>query len=238
MKWPGDPIRARLVKRYKRFLADFVLEDGQTVTAHCANTGSMKTCLADDAPSILTFHDNPKRKLKYSWHALEMPDGWVGINTAMANGLVVEAIENGTVTELAGYATLRTERKYGTSSRIDILLSDSNRPDCYVEVKNATLLLEEEVVAFPDAVTTRGLKHLRELMAMVEQGHRSVLMFCVQRASGSKVVPADAFDPEYGKTLRQAVAAGVEVLAYQADFGEEGVRLVRSLPVDLTEPSC
>jgi len=235
MKWPGDPIQARLIKRYKRFLADFTLEGGETVTAHCANTGSMKTCLMDDAPSILTYHDNPKRKLKYSWQALEMPDGWVGINTAMANGLVVEAISNGTVTELAGYATLKTERKYGTSSRIDILLSDSNRPDCYVEVKNATLLLEEGVVAFPDAVTTRGTKHLRELMEMVVEGHRAVLFFCVQRASASRVVPADAFDPEYGRTLREAVLAGVEVMAYQADFKEKGVDLVRSLPVDLGE---
>jgi len=233
MKWPGPVHQATLLKRYKRFLADFRLGDGEVVTAHCANTGSMKTCLTDDAPSILTRHHDPKRKLKWTWQALRMPDGWVGINTSLANALVGEAIEAGTVTELAGYETLLPERKYGQGSRIDWLLRAKGRPDCYVEVKNTTLLVGDGIAAFPDAVTKRGAKHLEELISVSESGDRAVLFFCVQRTSALEVRPADDYDPAYGRLLREAVDRGVEVIAYLAAIDLAGVSLVRRLPVEL-----
>ena len=169
MKWPGPLVHARLIKRYKRFLADFRLEDDTVITAHCANTGSMVTCLHEDALCRLTFHDDPKRKLAYSWQAIRMPDGWVGINTALPNRLVVEAITNGVISELRNYDRIETEKKYGERSRIDILLRADAQPDCYVEVKNVTLLLDEGLAGFPDAVTQRGTKHLNELMS-IQQG--------------------------------------------------------------------
>lgn len=233
MKWPGEIIEAQLIKRYKRFLADFRLPDGSLITAHCANTGSMKTCTAPDALCWLTFHDNPKRKLKYSWQAICLDDGWVGINTALANHLVHEAIDAGLVESLQGYQKIRPEQKYGSGSRIDLLLQAEGRASCYVEVKNVTLLLSDRVVGFPDAVSSRATKHLSELTLMVEQGERSVLFYCVQRASARRVTVAESFDPTYAKALRKAVAAGVEVLAWQAQFSKDGVTLVRPLPVTL-----
>ena len=232
MNWPAPLLEARFLKRYKRFFADFALPDGRVVTAHCANTGSMKTCMLEGAPSWLTHHGDPRRKLAYSWQAVRMPDGWVGINTALANTLVVEAIQNGTVSQLQGFHELQTEQKYGTRSRVDILLKGGG-PDCYVEVKNVTLQLDPGLAGFPDAVTERGTKHVRELCAMLEAGHRAVLFFCVQRASARKVAPADRFDPVYGAALREAVAKGLEVYAYRADFQKEGIALRAPLAIEL-----
>ena len=233
MNWPENTLEALFEKRYKRFFADFRLEDGTTVIAHCPNTGTMKTCLRKDARALITHVDNPKRKLQYTWQAVEMPDGWVGINTGLANRLVVEAIETDRIPELAGYAELRTEQKYGNGSRIDILLRDQDQPDCYVEVMNTTLLLDEGIAAFPDAVTTRGAKHLEELERVAAGGDRAVLFFCVQRCSAREVHPADQFDAEYGRILRRVVGNGVEVLAYRADIDAGGVTLVEALEVVL-----
>lgn len=224
---------AIFLKRYKRFLADFRLENGNILTAHCANTGSMLTCMSSGALAWLTFHDDPKRKLKYSWQAIRMPDGWVGINTGLANRLVKEAILNGTIRELQGYAQIKPEQKYGKGSRIDLLLRGDGRPDCYVEVKNVTLLLHEGVVAFPDAVTRRGTKHLLELIEVRRRGGRAVLLYCVQRESARKVVPAETHDPDYARTLREAVAAGVEVYGYRAVFKKTGIALESRLPLEL-----
>jgi len=222
-----------LIKRYKRFLADFRLEDGTVITAHCANTGSMRTCMEEGAPGWLTYHDNPKRKLKYSWQACHMPDGWVGINTAMANGLVEEAIMEGVIGELQNYSILEREKKYGNRSRIDILLRDEGRASCYVEVKNVTLLLEEGVAAFPDAVTQRGAKHLEELVAVVERGERAVLLYCVQRQSAAKVVPAREYDPHYAATLEMAMSRGVEVYAYGVTHSLSGLSVTHPLPLEI-----
>lgn len=233
MKWPAPIVKGELIKRYKRFLADFRLEDGTVITAHCANTGSMRTCMAEGAIGWLTFHDNPKRKLKYSWQACVMPDGWVGVNTAMANGLVEEAVKNGTITQLQNYSTLEREKKYGNGSRIDILLRDEDRPSCYVEVKSVTLLHEEGVASFPDAVTQRGAKHLEELIAVVERGERAVLLYCVQRQSARKVVPAREQDPHYAETLEKAVSRGVEVYAYGATPDLTEVVLSHEIPVEI-----
>ncbi len=233
MKWPGSLVKGRLLKRYKRFLADVALPDGTVVVAHCANTGSMKTCMDVDIPVWLTHTDSKTRKLKYSWQIAFMPDGWVGINTGLANRLVVEAIQSGVIPALDGYGELRTEQKYGENSRIDILLRDEQRPDCYVEVKNVTLLLEDGIAGFPDAVTKRGLKHLGELTKLVVQGRRAVLLYCVQRESATVVKPAAQFDPDYAAALKHAAAHGVDVLAYRAQLSEDGLELTTAIPVEL-----
>jgi sugar fermentation stimulation protein A len=231
MKWPGPLQEGVLVKRYKRFLADFHDREGQPQTAHCANTGSMKTCWQADAPIWISHHPDPKRKLKYTLQAVQMDDGWVGVNTGIANALVAEAIETGVIEELAGYDHIKREQKYGDNSRIDLLLTHADKPDCYVEVKNVTLLVGSGEMAFPDAVTKRGTKHLQELAQVVASGKRAVLLFCVQRQSATTVRAAHEYDPEYAKTLAEVVAAGVEVYAYRADLAMDQVRLTCKLSV-------
>ncbi len=234
MQWPGPLVRANLLKRYKRFLADFRLESGEVVTAHCANTGSMVTCLADGAPSLLTLSDDPKRKLRYSWQAIQLADGWVGINTALANALVAEALSLQCIPELRGYPEVLREQRYGHKSRVDFLLRGGTRPDCHLEVKNVTLLLGPGVVGFPDAVTVRGQKHLSELTEVVAQGGRAVLFYCVQRQSAERLAPAEGFDPAYAQALRAAVAAGVEVIAWTTQFSDHELCLSRPIPVTLS----
>jgi len=231
MRWPGPLLEATFIQRYKRFFADFSQAAGHVVTAHCANTGSMRTCMAEGARAWLTRHEEPKRKLPYSWQAIAMPDGWVGINTSLANALVREAIVSGTISELAGYSEIAAERKYGERSRVDLLLSAPGRRTCFVEVKNVTLLLEPGVAAFPDAVTARGRRHLEELAAMCDSHHRAVLIYCVQRESARTVAPARAFDPAYADALAAAVARGLEVFAYRAAFHRDGPILTEPLPL-------
>lgn len=222
----------KLIQRYKRFLADVELDNGEVVTAHCPNSGSMMGCNEPGSPVLLSKSDKPSRKLAYTWELIRVKGNWVGINTGYPNRLVKEAIENGVAKELQHYDAIRQEVKYGENSRIDLLLEN---PDsrCYVEVKNVTLV-ENEAALFPDAVTTRGQKHLRELMNMIKAGHRSVIFYVVQRADARWVGPADAIDPEYGRLLRMAVNEGVEALAYQAELSPERIFLIRSLPVILT----
>ena len=232
MRFPTPLIGGRLIRRYKRFLADVELEDGSKVTAHTANTGSMAGCAEPGSRVWLSDSGNPKRKYPLSWELVEA-DGetLVGINTALPNRLVKEAVEGGVVASLDGFSNLRTEVRYGSErSRIDLLLEDERAGRCYIEVKNVTLV-EEGIAYFPDAVSERGAKHLRELMGVVEQGDRGVIFFCVQRGDAREVRPADRIDPRYGETLRQALAAGVEALAYRAEVSPEGVDLVTPLPV-------
>ncbi|QIR13647.1 DNA/RNA nuclease SfsA [Shewanella aestuarii] len=206
----------RLIKRYKRFLTDITLDDGTEITIHCANTGSMKNCLYPGETVWFSTSDNAKRKYPHTFELMQTDDGhFIGINTGRANALAEEAINNGLINELSGYDTLQREVKYGEeNSRIDILLTSQDRPKCYIEVKSCTLL-EDGIGYFPDAVTTRGQKHLRELMQMVQQGHRAVLMFVVQHSGISLVKPAEHIDSEYADLLKQAVEQGVEVLAYK-----------------------
>ena len=232
MKFAQKLVNGTLVRRYKRFLADVELDDGKIVTAHTANTGSMRGCCEPGSPVWLSQSDNPKRKYSLTWEIVDVGDDTlVGINTGLPNQLVVEAIENGTIKELQGYAQLRREVRYGEEkSRIDILLEDKNHSACYVEVKNVTLV-EQGRAFFPDAVSSRGSKHLRELIAMCKSGHRGVIFFCVQRGDASDVAPADDIDPEYGKTLREALANGVEALAYRAQVSPEEIKLKTRLPV-------
>lgn len=225
----------RLIKRYKRFLADVKLAGGEVITAHCANTGPMTGCAEPDSAVLLSKSDNPNRKLQYSWELIKVGRIWVGINTARPNAIVEDAIQSGLVPELRGYETLRREVKYGREgkSRIDILLEDNTRGRCWVEVKNTTLLAEPGVARFPDAVTTRGQKHLQELTDMAKAGDRAVIFFLVNRADADKMGPADEIDPVYGKLLRKAVSAGVEALAYQVRNTRKGAKIERSLPVVL-----
>lgn len=237
MEYQGKLRPATLLRRYKRFLADIRLPSGEEVTIHCPNTGSMKNCVLEESPCWYSESDNPKRKYSYTWELATTPGGYfAGINTGLANKLVKEAIENDVVKELRGYENLKAEVKYGQErSRIDFLLSSHGKPDCYIEVKSVTLHMGEGQGLFPDAVSDRGAKHLRELITMVEEGNRAVLLFCVQHSAIERVAPADEIDPIYGNTLREAVDKGVEVLAYRAYFSIEQncqeVTLVDTIPV-------
>lgn len=234
MKFPTPLIQGRLVKRYKRFLADIALPDGEFITAHCPNTGSMKRCQQENAKVWLSRSDNPKRKYAYTWELVEVDERYLAcINTGYPNKLVGEAIRQGAVVELSGYATQKAEVKYGEKSRIDWLLTGENGESCYVEVKNVTLLEEDGHGYFPDAVTDRGRKHLLELVSMVAAGHRAVLFFCVSHTGIHAVSPAAHIDAKYAETLKQVMAQGVEVLAYAVDISTESMQISHSLPVTL-----
>lgn len=235
MKFPQPLIEGRLIKRYKRFLLDVELFNGEILTAHTSNTGSMTGCSEPGSRVWLSCSDNPKRKYPHTWEIVEVAPGVsCGINTLLSNHLVAEAIESGVVSELSGYSTIRKEVNYGQErSRIDLLLEadeEKKIPPCYVEVKNVTLA-NEGAAYFPDAVTVRGTKHLRELMHMVESGARAAVFFCVQRTDCAEFKPADDIDQVYGKTLREAMAAGVEALAYQTKVEPGEIRILKRIPV-------
>ncbi|MDN2480276.1 DNA/RNA nuclease SfsA [Vibrio agarivorans] len=233
MKFDPKLESATLIKRYKRFLADITLPDGSMRTIHCANTGAMTGC-ADEGDTVwFSTSDNPKRKYPNSWELTQKPNGNViAINTIRANQLAVEAINNGVITELQGYETLRTEVKYGQeSSKIDILLEDNQRPSCYIEVKSVTLLDSEQNGQgyFPDAVTTRGQKHLRELIEVANSGQRAVLLFTILHSGIEKVSAAHHIDAKYDYLLKQAQAAGVEVLCYKAQLSPQTIQLQKAI---------
>lgn len=233
MEFKAPLVEATLLRRYKRFLADVRLGDGEVVTVHTANTGSMLGCAEPGSRVWLSRSANTGRKYPYSWEITETAEGvQVGINTALPNALVKEAIQTGVIGELQGYQSLRAEVPFGAEgSRIDWLLEDGgDRAACYVEVKNVTAAVADMAI-FPDAVSARGAKHLRELMGVVTKGQRGVLCFCVQRGDVAAVRPADEIDAVYGKTLRQALYAGVEVIAYQAAVSIREIVLRCSLPV-------
>jgi sugar fermentation stimulation protein A len=226
---PQPLYHGTLIRRYQRFLADVELDDGTRVTAHTPNTGSMKGCAVPGSRVVLSMSPNPGRKYPYTWELVESAGFWAGINTRYPNLLAKEGILDGTVAELAGYDRLREEVPYGTGSRIDLLL-EGPMGRSYVEVKNVTLV-EDGRALFPDAVTARGLKHLRELMEVVAAGSRGVNLFVVQRGDGDHVAPADLIDPCYGAGLREAAAHGVELLAYRAQVTLTEIRLTERLPV-------
>ena len=209
--------KATLVKRYKRFLADVILADGTETTMHVANTGAMSGCAEPGDGVWYSTSDNPKRKYSYSWELTQTSFGqMICVNTIRANQLVEEAINNNLIAELAGYDTLQREVKYGSeNSKIDFLLSNGEQADAYVEVKSATLL-DNNQGYFPDAVTARGQKHLRELMEVAQSGKRAVLLFAVLHSGIESVKPASHIDKKYGELIQQAVNSGVEIIAYQA----------------------
>jgi sugar fermentation stimulation protein A len=236
MKFDTPLIEGRLVQRYKRFFADVRLANGDTVVAHCANSGSMLSVKETGARVWISPARNPERKLRYTWEMIEVNGAMVGINTAHPNRIVAEAIAAGEIPELAGYATLTRERKYGRNSRIDILLEDPARPACYVEVKNVSLRRGGEVhcpAEFPDAVTERGAKHLKEMTDIVKAGGRAMMVYLAQRADCRTFKIAADIDPAYAQALEEALAAGVEAVCYGCAVGPDAITIANPLTLDL-----
>lgn len=223
LSWP-PLISGTLIQRYKRFLADVRLKNNRVVTAHCPNSGSMLSCSEPGRPVYLSRHNKPGRKLKYTWELIDMPGSLVGVNTQVPNRLVKQSIEAGRVEPLSGYETVKPEVKVNDHSRLDLMLSAKNRPPCYVEIKNCTLVNGGDA-CFPDAVTTRGRKHLEELIFLAAAGNRCVMFFLIQRMDAVSFRPADHIDPEYGKALRKAAGKGVEVLAWDVTIDLDGIAL-------------
>ena len=236
MRFPTGLIPATLVRRYKRFLADVTLPGGETVTAHVANPGAMTGLAAPGSKVWLSRSDNPKRKLPWSWELVEVDFGGgaelVGVNTAHPNALAAEALAAGLIPELAGYAAARREVRYGRNSRVDFLLEDPARAACYVEVKNVHLMRRQGHAEFPDAVTTRGARHLDELAAMVAAGHRAVMLFLIQIGSAERFGLAADIDPTYARAFVRARAAGVEALAWRCAITTDGIICARAVDID------
>lgn len=231
MKYPRDLVEGRLIRRYKRFLADIQLPEG-VITAACPNTGSMMGCCEPGSRVWLSESDSATRKYRHTWELVEVDEVMVGINTGLPNALVAEAIGGGVIPELAGYASLRREVLFGEErSRVDLLLEGEGREPCYVEVKNVTAAASRGVALFPDCVSERAARHLRELIRLKALGARPVQLYCVQRGDVNEVQPADGIDFEYGRTLREAIKAGVEVVAYRAKVTPGEIVLEKRIPV-------
>ena len=235
MQFPSPLARGRLIKRYKRFLADVMLDSGEQVTATCPNTGSMIGLTEPGSVVWLSKSDSPTRKYRHTWEMVEadLGDGpsLVGINSNKPNALVAEAIAAAGIAELCGYPELRREVKYGINSRIDLLLGCPGKPPCYVEIKNVHMMRKAGLAEFPDSVTERGTKHLGELAAMVREGHRAVMMFLIQRGNAEKLALARDIDPSYGKAFDAARAAGVEMLAYRCRLSTQDIVVDRAVPL-------
>ena len=235
MEFTSPLKQARLLRRYKRFLADVEFSDGTMVTAHCPNPGSMLS-LIDGTPGQtvwLSHSDDPKRKLAWSLELLEIGGATVCVNTQRPNRAVEEAVRQDRIAELAGYEELRREVRYGEGSRIDLLLSASDRPDCYVEIKSVTMSRSPGLIEFPDSVTKRGARHLDELSAMAAQGHRAVLFLLSPRPDGKRFVPASDIDPAWAASLKRAVAAGVETICYTCAVSPTGLYPADPVPVNI-----
>jgi len=222
MRFATPLVSGRLIRRYMRFLSDVELEDGRVVKAHCPNPGSMMGLKDEGVRVWLEGNDDPKKKLDWGWRLVELPHTCVGIDTGAANRVVVEALAAG-VGGLTDYDTIRAEVKYREKSRVDFLLSGAGRRDCYLEVKSVTLSRTAGLAEFPDSVTARGTKHLGDLAAMVDAGHRAVLLFLVQRGDCSRVALARDIDPTYAAAFDTARAAGVEVMCLQCHVSSEGI---------------
>lgn len=230
MRFQSPLLPGRLVRRYKRFLADVILDGGQAVTAACPNTGAMLGLTAPGAAVWLSKSANALRKYPHTWEMVECGLSLVGLNTGLPNALAAEAIAAGLVPELSGYETIQREIKYGRASRIDILLSKGGRR-AYVEVKNAHLMRRRGRVEWPDCVTARGLKHLGELADMARAGHRAALLFVIQRADAKSFAIAADLDPAYADAFAKAQAQGVEALAYRCRISPEEVAIDRAVPI-------
>ncbi|AXH12544.1 DNA/RNA nuclease SfsA [Halarcobacter bivalviorum] len=219
-------IHGKLIKRYKRFLADITLDTGEEITAHVPNSGAMTSCIEENCEVWVSFHDNPKRKLKYTLELTKIKENLICTNTGIANKIAIEAIENGTIKELQGYDNIKPEQKYGNqNSRIDILLwnNDSDKK-CFVEIKSVSLNLGE-TLAFPDAKTTRGQKHLEELRDMVKEGHRAVMLYVIQRTDDLPFRIAYEIDKKYNEIFEEVTKEGVEVLVYQSNINLDKINI-------------
>jgi sugar fermentation stimulation protein A len=233
MRFARPLVRGTLLKRYKRFLADVMLDDGRTVTAHCANPGAMLG-LSDPGLAVwLEPNDDPKRSLRFAWRLVEFGAGHlVGIDTSLPNRIVAEALAAGAVPALAGYANARPEVRYGTRSRIDFLLTGPGLADAWVEVKNVHLSRGHGLAEFPDSVTARGTRHLVELAAMAAGGARAVMLYLVQRTDCDRFRLAADLDPAYAAAFAAAREAGVEAIAHRCRIDCEGIALAEALPVE------
>jgi len=227
MKFNQGLEKAKFLKRYKRFLCDVRLDSGEQTTIHCPNTGSMKNCCFENAPVWVSRSANEKRKYPCTWEMLETPKGHkIGINTGLANKLVIEAIESNKIKELSKFKYLRSEVKYGEeNSRIDIRLESEQGVYTYIEVKSVTLLEDDGWGYFPDSISERGQKHLRELMSVIDQGHQAVLFFCIQHSGIHKMKAAQHIDVKYAELLKKAVEKGVLVLAYTCELNPDGIEI-------------
>jgi sugar fermentation stimulation protein A len=235
MRFPTPLIPATLVRRYKRFLADVVLPNGEEITVHVANPGAMTGLNTAGSRVWLSKSDNPARKLPYSWELIEVDFGasleLVGVNTGHPNSIVAEAISAGAISELTGYASIRREVKYGKNSRVDFVLESPDRPPCYVEVKNVHLMRQRGLAEFPDSVTARGAKHLDELAEMVAQGRRAVMLYLIQIGSADRFTLAADIDPAYARGFARAQAAGVEAIAYRCAISGHGIAVSGPVPI-------
>ena len=231
MRFKSPLLSGTLIQRYKRFLADIRLASGEVVTAHCTNTGSMMGCKEPGSEVYISRSDNQNRKLLYTWELIRADNTWVGINTMHPNKLVPEALTAGRIKELCGFDNIRREVKVSAHSRLDLCLEGSNG-NCFVEIKNVTLAVRG-AAAFPDAVSERGTKHLKELMRLKRQGHRAAIVFVIQRGDCDSFRPADEIDHEYGRWLRRAIKAGVEALPYRAKVTPKEILLTEKIPVKL-----
>lgn len=230
IKWP-PLIEGKLLKRYKRFKADVKLRNGHVVTALCPNTGSMASCSEPGRKVYLSRHFRPERKLKYTWEMIEMPTSLVGVNTGIPNKLVMESIIQKKFPQFSDYDLIKPEVKYGSNSRIDILL-EKNKNKYFIEIKNCTLM-ENNVCYFPDAVTLRGLKHLQELQREVHSGNRAFMFYLVQRMDVSTFEPAAHIDPAYAAELNKAYKNGVEILVYDVKINTRSISINRPIPFSL-----
>lgn len=236
MRFQTELVPARLIRRYKRFLADCTLADGSEITAHCGNPGSMMGLAEPGMKVWLEPNDDPKKKLNYGWRLVDHENGhFTGVDTALPNRAVKTALEAGDIAALAGYGTVRPEVKYGTGSRVDFLLQQDGLPDCYVEVKSVTLCRTPGLAEFPDSVTARGAKHLAELARVAQAGDRAVLLYLVQRTDCDAVAMAADIDPTYAAAHAAATQAGVETLCIGTHIAPECVEL--TAPLALRAPS-
>jgi sugar fermentation stimulation protein A len=235
MQFPSPLLRGTLIQRYKRFLADIRLDNGEAITATCPNTGSMMGLTTPGTPVWVSTSDSPTRKYKHTWEMLEVDLGkgpsLVGINTNHPNALVSEAILAKRVAALKGYDSLRREVKYGTNSRIDILLESAGKPPAYVEIKNVHMMRQAGLAEFPDSVTERGLKHLVELGHMVQAGHRAMMIFLIQRNDATRLSFARDVDPSYVEGFAAARALGVEAIALKCALTHDGIRVEKPVPI-------
>ena len=229
MYFSSKLVKAKFIKRYKRFFSDHILEDGSLVTAHCANTGAMLGVNKEGVTSWLSKSNDPKRKLKWSWELVQINKTIIGINTHNPNKIIQEAIENNKIKELSNYSALKREVKYGSNSKIDILLQDDNKKDCYVEIKNVHLSREKGVAEFPDAVTTRGTKHLRELSLASKSGLRAVMLYLIQRNDCNFFKIAKDIDIKYAEEFHNAIKAGVEVICIDTILSNEAINIGKNI---------
>lgn len=229
MKFSSPLQKGHLVRRYKRFLSDIELASGETITAHVANPGAMTGLTEPGMEVWVSRSDNPKRKLPFSWELVRVGRHLVGVNTALPNRLVEEALENGKIPELAAYGTVRREVAYGKNSRCDFLLREPGLPDCWLEIKNVNLKRKNHA-EFPDSVTKRGTKHLHELMDIANAGARAIMLYVVQRADCRAFSIAGDIDPDYAAALETAMDKGVEALCYVCRIKKDGIFLDRPMP--------